>query len=51
METDEKREPYSPPDILELGSASELTMGQAGPDVDADAQHAPSGPTPARALF
>lgn len=46
-----KKAPYTPPEIVELGSAGMLTLGQSGPSVDADAQHAPQGPTPAASRF
>ena len=51
MEQHPAKEPYVAPDIFELGSAGDLTMGQSGPSVDADAQHAPKGPTPAGTHF
>jgi len=32
---------YLPPEMFELGDASQLTLGQTGPRVDADAQPSP----------
>jgi hypothetical protein len=32
---------YLPPEMLELGDASQLTMGQIGPRIDGDAQPQP----------
>ena len=38
---------YSAPEIVEVGDAEELTLGQTGPSVDADAQPAPYNGNPA----
>lgn len=34
-------EEYVAAELFELGNAAQLTLGQSGPRVDADAQHAP----------